>query len=74
MFEKVKNYTLIRPRLKKTVGGTFVFVGFLGLLMPLIPGVILLVIGLELLGLQFLFFDKMLGRKPKMPAVAEVAG
>lgn len=72
MFEKVKNYTLVRPRLKKTVGGTFVFVGFLGLLMPLIPGAIFLVIGLELLGLQFLFFDKIFGRKPKV--TAEVVG
>ncbi len=72
MFEKVKNYTLLRPRLKKMIGGTLVFVGILGLLMPVIPGVVLLVIGLELLGLQFLVFDKMLGRKPKV--AVEVAG
>lgn len=66
MFEKVKNYTLLRPRLKKMVGVTLVLIGLLGLLMPLIPGAIFLVIGLELLGLQFLFFDKILGRKPKV--------
>jgi len=72
MFEKVKNYTLLRPRLKKTVGGTLVFVGFLGLVVPVVPGILFLVIGLELFGLQFLFFDKIMGRKPKV--AVEVAG
>lgn len=66
MAEKLKNYTLSRPRLKKAIGIALVLLGFVGLIMPLVPGILFLVIGLELLGLQFLFFDKLFGRKQKV--------
>ena len=66
MYGKAKKFTLERPRLKKTVGGIFVFVGFVALVTPLTPGAFLLIIGLELLGLRFIFLDKILRRKPKV--------
>jgi hypothetical protein len=62
MYEKAKNYTLMRPRLKKTVGGTFVAVGFVSLAIPIIPGTLLLILGLQLLGIRFLLTDRLLGR------------
>ena len=71
MYEKAKNYTSIRPRLKKTVGILFVLLGFIGLILPVIPGAILLFIGLEFLGLRFLFVDRLLKRKAPEVVVAE---
>jgi HAD superfamily hydrolase (TIGR01509 family) len=44
---------------KKILGVTLVFLGFLALITPLTPGSWLAVIGLELLGLRVLFFDKL---------------
>lgn len=60
----MKQYTLLRPRLKKTIGITLVVIGFIALVTPLTPGGFLFIIGLELLGIRFLFFDKLLRRKP----------
>lgn len=62
MYERAKNYTLMRPTLKKTLGVVFVLVGFIALIAPIIPGAPLVFIGLELLGFRFLFVDRMLGR------------
>jgi hypothetical protein len=64
MYEKAKNFTLTRPRLKKTLGGLLVFVGFIALITPLTPGAaLLLFVGFELMGLRFMFVDRLLGRK-----------
>ncbi len=63
MYEKAKNYTLLRPRLKKTVGIFFVLLGFVGIILPVMPGAIFVFIGLEFLGLRFLFIDRLLKRK-----------
>ncbi len=74
MYEKAKNYTSIRPRLKKTVGVLFILLGFLGLILPVVPGAILIFIGLEFLGLRFLFVDRLLKRKPvSVPDIAQKA-
>jgi len=59
MYQRVKNYTLTRPLLKKTVGGVFVFIGFIVLITPLTPGAaIFTLIGFELLGFRFLFLER----------------
>ena len=63
MYEKAKNYTLLRPRLKKTLGVFLVIFGFIGVILPVMPGAILVFIGLEFLGLRFLFIDRLLKRK-----------
>ncbi len=52
----------MRPKLKKGVGIFFVCVGFIALIAPIIPGAPLVFIGFELLGIRFLFIDKLLGR------------
>ncbi len=63
MTERIRQYTLTRPRLKKAIGYFFVVVGFLALVTPLTPGAFLLVVGMELLGLRMAFFDKVLPKK-----------
>jgi Putative transmembrane protein (PGPGW) len=63
MTERIKQFTLTRPRLKKTIGWFFVVVGFFALVTPLTPGAFLLVIGMELLGLRLAFFDRFLPKK-----------
>ena len=57
MVDKLKNYTNTRPRLRKIMGWSFVVVGFIALILPIIPGAPLVFIGFELLGLRFLFTD-----------------
>jgi Putative transmembrane protein (PGPGW) len=77
MAEKLKNYTLSRPRLKKAVGYFLVLVGFVALVTPLTPGAFLLIIGLELLGIRMAFFDRFMPKKKAktetLPAMPEVA-
>jgi uncharacterized protein YqgC (DUF456 family) len=63
MYEKAKHYTLNQPQLRKTLGVTLVLLGFIALITPLTPGaVFMLAGGLELLGLRFLFMDRLMGR------------
>lgn len=71
MTERIRQYTLTRPRLKKVIGYFFVVVGFVALVTPLTPGAFLLVVGMELLGLRMAFFDKVLPKKWR-PQVQEV--
>lgn len=58
MYEKAKNYTLLRPRLKKTLGVAFILLGALAVVAPIIPGAPIVFIGLELLGLRLVFLDR----------------
>jgi hypothetical protein len=69
MYEKAKNYTLVRPRLKKTMGWLFVVLGGAAMIMPLVPGAPLLIVGLELVGFRLIFMDRLLQREsiPKVP-------
>ena len=64
MYERVKTYTLLRPKLKKLLCVFFVLIGFVALVAPVIPGAPLVFIGLELLGFRCLFLDRLLGRAP----------
>ena len=50
MYAAAKRYTLAHPGLRRTIGYILVCVGFLGIILPIIPGVVLLVIGCEMLG------------------------
>jgi hypothetical protein len=63
MYEKAKQFTLKRPRVKKTLGIFLVVFGIAGMVAPIIPGAPMLFIGLELLGFHLLFLDKILKRK-----------
>ncbi len=63
MYEKAKNFTLTRPRLKKVVGGFLVIVGLIALVTPLTPGAaLMLFLGFELLGLRFMFLERLFRR------------
>jgi hypothetical protein len=66
MYDKAKQFTLTRPRLKKVVGYAFLVVGFIALVTPLTPGAaLLLAIGCELVGLRLVFLDRFLKRSKK---------
>jgi hypothetical protein len=58
MIERFNNYTTARPRLRKVFGWTLVVFGFFALVTPLTPGGLLFFVGLEVLGLRFVFTDK----------------
>ena len=64
MYEKAKQFTLTRPRIKKSVGVLLVIVGIVALIAPILPGAPIIFIGLELLGFRLLFLDKVLRRAP----------
>ena len=59
MYEKAKIFTFNHPQLKKFLGVFFLVLGFVALITPLTPGATLLILlGCELLGLQFLFLER----------------
>ncbi len=63
MYEKAKNYTLLRPRLKKTIGWFLVVLGGVAVILPVVPGAPIVIIGLELVGMRLIFMDRLLKRK-----------
>lgn len=59
MYKRVKQLTLNIPVLRKITGVVFVLFGLIALITPLTPGaLILIVVGLELLGFEILFIEK----------------
>ena len=63
MLKIIKEYIHHRPKTKKAVGIVLILVGLVALVTPLTPGSWLAIIGLELLGIRILFFDKFLKKK-----------
>lgn len=59
MRERINNYTLTRPRMKKALGWFLVVIGFVAVIAPVIPGAPLVFFGLELLGLRLILWDKL---------------
>lgn len=70
MFKKIKQYALMHPRLKKIIGIALVVFGLFALIAPLVPGAVLALVGLELLGIRLAFFERF--RKPQPVAVTVV--
>ncbi|HEY4510380.1 MAG TPA: hypothetical protein VJJ73_00905 [Candidatus Paceibacterota bacterium] len=60
LFSKVKEYIHCNPKVKKTIGVLLIVIGLTALVTPLTPGSWLAVIGLELLGVRILFFEKLI--------------
>lgn len=63
MYERIKIYTLARPYLKRILGVILVIFGLFALVMPLVPGAVLALVGLELLGLRLIFLNRILPKK-----------
>ena len=55
----IKEYIHNRPRIKKTVGVILILIGLAAFFTPFTPGSWLAIIGIELLGVRILFFDKL---------------
>lgn len=55
----IKEYIHNRPKIKKTIGIILILVGLAAFFTPLTPGSWLAIIGLELLGVRILFFDRL---------------
>ena len=55
----IKEYILNRVKIKKVVGVILILVGLAAFFTPLTPGSWLAIIGLDLLGMRILFFDKL---------------
>ena len=53
-----KEYIQNKPKIKKVTGVILILAGLTALFTPLTPGSWLAIIGLELLGVRILFFDK----------------
>lgn len=47
-----------KPKLKKVLGIILVLIGFIGIITPFTPWGVLFFVGLEFLGIRFLFIDK----------------
>ncbi|HMO77830.1 MAG TPA: hypothetical protein PKA42_00785 [Candidatus Paceibacterota bacterium] len=63
MYNKAKNYAFSQPYFRRVLGVTLILLGFLALITPLTPGaLIMLVGGLELLGIRLLFIDRLINR------------
>jgi drug/metabolite transporter (DMT)-like permease len=58
LFKSIQTYIHHRPRIKKVAGVFLILVGFIALVTPLTPGAWLGIVGLELLGIRVVFFDK----------------
>lgn len=59
MPEIAKEYIHNKPKIKKMVGVILILIGLTALVTPFTPGSWLVFVGLELLGLRILFFDKL---------------
>ncbi len=65
MLKIVKEYIHNKPKIKKTVGVILILIGLVAFFTPLTPGSWIAIIGLELLGIRILFFDKLKSWKKK---------
>ncbi len=69
MYNKAKQYTLSTPLLRRIIGVFFLLAGIITLVTPLTPGALFLtVVGLELLGFEILFIEKLKQRYLRRPS------
>lgn len=59
VLKSMKEFIQRSPKSRKGVGILFVFLGLVALITPLTPGSWLVFVGLELLGIRVLLFDKL---------------
>jgi hypothetical protein len=66
MYERAKTFTLSTPLLRKSIGVIILVLGIIFLVTPLTPGgIVITLIGLELLGLEFFLTRKLREKIPK---------
>jgi len=65
MKKHIKKLFYENPKFKKTSGVVLVVIGFIGLITPFTPFGILFFVGLEMLGIRFLYWDKIKARFKK---------
>ncbi len=58
LLKTIKEYIHNRPRIKKVVGVVLILIGLAAFFTPLTPGSWIALVGLELLGIRVLFFEK----------------
>lgn len=58
MWKYLKNKWRESPKVRKVAGVILVIVGFIGIVTPFTPWGILFFVGLEILGVRFLLWDK----------------
>ena len=59
MLEKLKNFFAERPKMRRVVGITLIIIGGLSIITPFTPVGFLLIVGLEMAGIRFFFWDKL---------------
>jgi len=59
LLKTIKEYIHNSQKIKKVLGIILIFVGLVAIITPVIPGIWILVIGLQLLGIHILFLDKL---------------
>jgi len=57
--ESLKKVWAENPKIRKTIGVMLVVIGLISIITPLTPVGFLLVLGLEILGVRVLFWDKL---------------
>lgn len=60
MYQKAKKFTLSRPMLRKTLAFFCLLTGIIGLVLPLIPGILLLILSYRLFECRISFFERFL--------------
>lgn len=63
----MKQYIYKRNWLRKTVGIALILFGLFAFVMPLVPGAVLALVGLELLGIRLAFFDRFYPQSKETP-------
>ena len=58
MKEKIKKFWDENPRIRKVIGVFLITIGLLSIITPFTPVGFLLILGLEILGIRFLVWDK----------------
>jgi len=63
--EKIRKFLDFNPKTRKAVGIVLIIVGGLSIITPFTPVGFLLIVGLELLGIRYLLWDKIKSRLRK---------
>ena len=58
MKERFIKFWANHPKIKKVIGVVLIVIGFISIITPFTPVGFLLIIGMELVGIRFLFWEK----------------